>query len=327
MVHESVRSHPRWCTTVSTGSRTGTEPSPTSPTENSSLAAPSNCGGDRSLAPRRQEQNHHPAGEGHHPLPASRRAEPVTSRDAITSSQPPLRGNRAGAGYPAGSYFINCQIAQCVIRGLAGAGPFGTTCSGPSTSEQLCNSQGGVGAVMSAAAQRTAASSPCCLRVRRARCRCSLCPPWRAVAEFRLRQTEFRTAVPNFRRGLTGPSGVTVAISSPAAASSAPKARPGDPAVPQWSPAAGHSTPWRSGGPPSSGPTAGVCSITTSTMSRRLAEVTEQRRLLGWRPCLRRVASVAIIACGVARQAARDGEPGRGWGRGHVTRFAPRRTP
>ena len=112
MVHESVRSHPRWCTTVSTGSRTGTEPSPTSPTENSSLAAPSNCGGDRSLAPRRQEQNHHPAGEGHHPLPASRRAEPVTSRDAITSSQPPLRGNRAGAGYPAGSYFINCQIAS-----------------------------------------------------------------------------------------------------------------------------------------------------------------------------------------------------------------------
>jgi hypothetical protein len=33
-----------------------------------------------------------------------------------------------------------------------------------------------------------------------------------------------------------------------------------------------------------------------------LAEVTEQRRLLGWRPCLRRVANVAIIACGVARQ-------------------------
>jgi hypothetical protein len=299
VVHESVRSHPRWCTTVSTGSRTGTEPSPTSPTENSSLAAPSNCGGDRSLAPRRQEQNHHPAGEGHHPLPASRRAEPVTSRDAITSSQPPLRGNRAGAGYPAGSYFINCQIAQCVIRGLAGAGPFGTTCSGPSTSEQLCNSQGRVGAGGRGGQPGAPAPPP---------------PPP-------------PTAVPNFRRGLTGPSGVTVAISSPAAASSAPKARPGDPAVPQWSPAAGHSTPWRSGGPPSSGPTAGVCSITTSTMSRRLAEVTEQRRLLGWRPCLRRVASVAIIACGVARQAARDGEPGRGWGRGHVIRFAPRRTP
>jgi hypothetical protein len=49
----------------------------------------------------------------------------------------------AGAGYPAGSYFINCAIAQCVMPGSPTAGPFETTCSQPSTSMQLCNYQGG----------------------------------------------------------------------------------------------------------------------------------------------------------------------------------------
>ena len=46
-------------------------------------------------------------------------------------------------GYPAGTYVINCQIAQCVQAGNPTAGPFGTTCSAPSTSMQICNYQGG----------------------------------------------------------------------------------------------------------------------------------------------------------------------------------------
>jgi hypothetical protein len=46
-------------------------------------------------------------------------------------------------GYPAGTYAINCLIAQCVMPGSPTAGPFGTTCSEPSTSMQICNYQGG----------------------------------------------------------------------------------------------------------------------------------------------------------------------------------------
>jgi hypothetical protein len=75
------------------------------------------------------------------------RYRPATQPDPSPTAAPspaatlPYGVTSAGAGYPAGSYFINCQIAQCVIPGLAGAGPFETTCSRPSTSMQFC--QGG----------------------------------------------------------------------------------------------------------------------------------------------------------------------------------------
>jgi hypothetical protein len=69
------------------------------------------------------------------PTPAAAAPSPAASL--------PYGVTAAGPGYPAGSYFINCSIAQCVDPGSPGAGPFGTTYSGPSTSEQLCNFQGG----------------------------------------------------------------------------------------------------------------------------------------------------------------------------------------
>jgi hypothetical protein len=68
---------------------------------------------------------------------------PAAAPSPAPAASLPYGVTAAGAGYPAGSYFINCAIAQCVDPGSPGAGPFGTTCTGPSTSMQLCNFQGG----------------------------------------------------------------------------------------------------------------------------------------------------------------------------------------
>jgi hypothetical protein len=73
-------------------------------------------------------------------------AAPSPSPAVVPSQAPvslPAGVTPAGAGYPAGSYFIDCLTAQCVMPGSPTAGPFETTCSEPSTSEQLCNYQGG----------------------------------------------------------------------------------------------------------------------------------------------------------------------------------------
>ena len=41
------------------------------------------------------------------------------------------------AGPDPGTYYVNCSVAQCTT--VPGAGPFGTTCSEPSTGMQLCH--------------------------------------------------------------------------------------------------------------------------------------------------------------------------------------------
>jgi hypothetical protein len=54
------------------------------------------------------------------------------------------------------TYYVNCQVAQCTT--LPGAGPFGTTCTLPSTDEQLCGPS--VGEPSAPPGVPTAAASP-----------------------------------------------------------------------------------------------------------------------------------------------------------------------
>jgi hypothetical protein len=59
----------------------------------------------------------------------------ATSQSA-TSSQPSSNSSGITPGPTPGSYYVNCSIDQCTTE--PGAGPYGTTCTEPSTDEQLC---------------------------------------------------------------------------------------------------------------------------------------------------------------------------------------------